>query len=45
MNIYELHLGSWKRKDGEFMTYEEISEILVEYIKEMGYTHVLSLCL
>ena len=40
MNIYELHLGSWKRKNGEFMTYEEISEILVEYIKEMGYTHV-----
>ncbi len=40
MNIYELHLGSWKRKDGEFMTYEEISELLVEYIKEMGYTHV-----
>ena len=40
MNIYELHLGSWKRKDGEFMTYEEISEVLVEYIKEMGYTHV-----
>lgn len=40
MNIYELHLGSWKRKDGEFMTYEEISEVLVEYVKEMGYTHV-----
>ncbi|MGU8556710.1 1,4-alpha-glucan branching protein GlgB [Clostridium perfringens] len=40
MNIYELHLGSWKRKDGEFMTYEEISEVLVEYIKEMGYTHI-----
>ncbi|WP_207705486.1 1,4-alpha-glucan branching protein GlgB [Clostridium perfringens] len=40
MNIYELHLGSWKRKNGEFMTYEEISEILPEYIKEMGYTHV-----
>ncbi|WP_415299305.1 1,4-alpha-glucan branching protein GlgB [Clostridium perfringens] len=40
MNIYELHLGSWKRKDGEFMTYEEISDILAEYIKEMGYTHV-----
>lgn len=40
MNIYELHLGSWKRKNGEFMTYEEISHILPEYIKEMGYTHV-----
>lgn len=40
MNIYELHLGSWKRKNGEFMTYEEISDILPGYIKEMGYTHV-----
>lgn len=40
MNIYELHLGSWKRKNGEFMTYEEISHILPEYIKDMGYTHV-----
>lgn len=40
MNIYELHLGSWKRKNGEFMTYEEISDILPEYIKDMGYTHV-----
>ncbi|MCX0378222.1 1,4-alpha-glucan branching protein GlgB [Clostridium perfringens] len=40
MNIYEFHLGSWKRKNGEFMTYEEISDILPEYIKDMGYTHV-----
>lgn len=40
MNIYELHLGSWKRKNGEFMTYEDISYILPEYIKDMGYTHV-----
>lgn len=40
MNIYELHLGSWRRKNGEFMTYEEISHILPEYIKDMGYTHV-----
>lgn len=40
LNIYELHLGSWRRKDGEFMTYEEISEQLPDYIEEMGYTHV-----
>ena len=40
LNIYELHLGSWKRKNGEFLTYEEISDLLPEYIKEMGYTHV-----
>lgn len=40
MNIYELHLGSWKTKDGEFMSYEEISEVLPEYLNNMGYTHV-----
>ncbi|WP_297522667.1 1,4-alpha-glucan branching protein GlgB [uncultured Clostridium sp.] len=41
MNIYELHLGSWKtNEDGEFLTYREIKHILPKYIKEMGYTHV-----
>ena len=40
MNIYELHLGAWRRKNGEFMTYKEISEVLPEYVMEMGYTHV-----
>ena len=41
LNIYEIHLGSWRRnKDGEFLTYEEISELLPKYLKEMGYSHV-----
>ena len=41
MNIYELHLGSWKRgEDGRFLTYREIKHILPKYIKDMGYTHV-----
>ena len=26
MNIYELHLGSWKSKNGEFITYKEIAK-------------------
>ncbi len=40
MNIYEVHLGSWKRKwDGEFFTYEELYE-MVDYVKDMGYTHI-----
>jgi len=41
LNIYEVHLGSWKtNKDGRFLTYEEISKELPKYVKEMGYTHV-----
>lgn len=41
LNIYEIHFGSWKRKEnGDFLTYEEISEELSKYIKEMGYTHI-----
>lgn len=41
LNIYEIHLGSWKtNKDGGFLSYEEIAEILPKYVKEMGYTHV-----
>ncbi|MDO5155689.1 MAG: 1,4-alpha-glucan branching protein GlgB [Eubacteriales bacterium] len=42
MNIYEVHLGSFKRpKDGkEFFNYREIAKELADYVKEMGYTHV-----
>ena len=40
MNIYEVNLGSWKRKwDGEFFTYEELFE-MIDYVKDMGYTHI-----
>lgn len=40
INIYEVHLGSWKRKwDGEFFNYEELYE-LIYYVKDMGYTHI-----
>ncbi len=42
MNIYEVHLGSWKRPDDgrEFYSYREIAIRLADYMKEMGYTHV-----
>ena len=42
MNIYECHLGSWKRPEGEdnFYTYRELADTLVPYVKDMGYTHV-----
>ncbi|HWR94213.1 MAG TPA: 1,4-alpha-glucan branching protein GlgB [Flavobacterium sp.] len=40
-SVYEVHLGSWKlNKDGKFLTYLELAEELVSYVKEMGFTHV-----
>ena len=40
-NIYEMHLGSWRRTgEDEFLSYRDIAEYLVPYIKEMGFTHV-----
>lgn len=41
LNIYEVHLGSWRRTgEGEFLSYRVLAEYLVPYVKEMGFTHV-----
>ena len=43
MNIYEVHAGSWRRDPANpdrFLNWDELSERLIPYLKEMGYTHV-----
>ena len=41
MNIYEVHPGSWRRKEnGSLYTYEELADLLIPYVKDMGYTHI-----
>lgn len=41
LNIYEVHLGSWKKRDnGDFIDYKDLGRELVAYVKEMGYTAI-----
>lgn len=44
MAIYEVHPGSWMRHpnrgDDGFYSYRELAEKLVDYVVEMGYTHI-----
>ena len=41
MTTYEVHLGSWRRGVGnEFLTYDELADQLVAYVKDMGFTHI-----
>lgn len=40
-SVYEVHLGSWKRKaDNNFMSYVDLADELVAYVKDMGFTHI-----
>jgi 1,4-alpha-glucan branching enzyme len=43
MSIYELHAGAWRRKAEEanrWLTYRELADELIPYVKRMGYTHI-----
>lgn len=41
MSIYEVHLGSWRRDEhGGFLNYREMAHQLVDYVKQVGFTHI-----
>jgi 1,4-alpha-glucan branching enzyme len=40
MSIYELHVGSWRRKDGRFLNYRELAHALADYLNDLAFTHV-----
>ncbi len=41
VSIYEIHLGTWKKKeDGSLLSYRELAEQAIPYIKQLGFTHV-----
>ena len=43
MSIYEVHLGSWRRNENDYsrpLSYAELADTLVPYVKDMGFTHV-----
>jgi len=40
MAIYEVHLGSWRRRNGSFLTYRELAEELPAYVADMGFSWV-----
>lgn len=41
INIYEVHLGSWRRHpNGSYLSYLQLIDTLIPYVKEMGYTHI-----
>ncbi|MGB3607404.1 MAG: 1,4-alpha-glucan branching protein GlgB [Psychroserpens sp.] len=41
-SVYEVHLGSWKKQieENRFLSYVELADELVSYVKEMNFTHV-----
>ncbi len=42
MSVYEVHAGSWRRKNNgaNFLSYEELADQLIPYVKDLGFTHI-----
>jgi 1,4-alpha-glucan branching enzyme len=40
MSIYEVHIGSWRHRDGQPLSYRELAPLLAEHVTALGFTHV-----
>lgn len=40
INIYEVHPGSWRQRNGDFLDWNALGDQLIPYVTEMGYTHI-----
>lgn len=40
MHIYEVHLGSWRKRDDQWLTLSEMADELIPYVKDNGFTHI-----
>ena len=40
LNVYEMHMGSWKKNQDEWYRYDELTDLLIPYLKEKGYNYV-----
>jgi len=40
VSFYEVHLGSWRREDGGFLSYRDLAEQLIPYVKSLGFTQI-----
>ncbi len=40
ISVYEVHLGSWRRRNGVFMNYREIAPLLLDHIRNLGFNYI-----
>jgi len=40
MSIYEVHAGSWRRRDNRWLTWNELADSLISYVADLGFTHL-----
>ena len=39
-SVYEVHAGSWRMREGRFLTFQQLADELIPYVKSLGFTHI-----